>query len=302
MDLSFKDLLSINRRDDYDYYVSRERHRDIPKALIDLRYNTLNKRRYNRKDMIIQERKNIIKIERSMQQRASPASLSLRGDSVDHNTTIDDKRKTIHHFTRAEQLKHMSARDPSVGSQIQSAQGVAGMVSNRSGANNYTSTETGGGRIRNSSNLHTQMMSFHHHNSTSTAVPFPKWVDSHSSQKLRQLGMRSHQRQSSVGPRTTIHGGSSSMMGSGYGGNHKSAIFEQEMKAIRRLKNQQQREIEAMIDHQLQLKQIQDRKESIEQTQKQKEAKQLQDLYLRKMEQEKRKKAGEDKRKDIEEK
>ena len=104
--------------------------------------------------MIVQERKNIMRIERSML-RASPESLSLRADSVDHNTTTDGKRKTVLQFTRTEQLRHMSARDSSVGSQVQSTQGMAGMVSNRSGANNYTSTETGGGRIRNSGNFHT---------------------------------------------------------------------------------------------------------------------------------------------------
>lgn len=61
--LSFRDLMPINRKDIYDYYVNREKKKDIPNALIELRYNTLNKRRYTKKEMIIQERKNIIRIE-----------------------------------------------------------------------------------------------------------------------------------------------------------------------------------------------------------------------------------------------
>lgn len=46
------------------------------------------------------------------------------------------------------------------------------------------------------------------------------------------------------------------MMNTSYGGTHKSAIFEQEMKAIRRIKDQQQRELEDLIDHQEKVQQI----------------------------------------------
>ena len=70
--LTCQDLMPTSRRQVYEYYVDREKQRDIPKALIDLRYDTLNKRRHNKKQMIVQERRNIIRIEKRMQQRASP--------------------------------------------------------------------------------------------------------------------------------------------------------------------------------------------------------------------------------------
>lgn len=65
--LQFKDLKPISRKDIYNYYVKREKSRDIAQALIDLRYDTLNQRRFNRRDMIVEERNNIIRMEKSMQ-------------------------------------------------------------------------------------------------------------------------------------------------------------------------------------------------------------------------------------------
>ena len=73
--LACSDLMPVDRAAVYNYYVRRDKQRDIPKALLELRYETLNKRRYDRKAMIVQERKNIIRIENSM--RASPSSLSV---------------------------------------------------------------------------------------------------------------------------------------------------------------------------------------------------------------------------------
>lgn len=56
----------VSRKDIHDYYVAREKSHDIPKALVDLRYDTLNKRRFAKRDLIVAERRKIIRIEYSL--------------------------------------------------------------------------------------------------------------------------------------------------------------------------------------------------------------------------------------------
>ena len=67
-------------------------------------------------------------------------------------------------------------------------------------------------------------------------------------------------------------GASSSMTGSVFGAQNKSAMLEQEMKAIRRMKEQQQREIEAMLDYEVKRQQIRDKNDAILRVQQKKEA------------------------------
>lgn len=52
------------------------------------------------------------------------------------------------------------------------------------------------------------------------------------------------------------------MTGSAFGAPNKSAMLEQEMRAIRRMKEQQQREIEAMLDYEVKMQQIRDKNEA----------------------------------------
>ena len=61
-----QDLQMVSRKDIHAYYVAREKSHDIPKALVDLRYDTLNKRRFAKRDLIIAERRRIIRIEYSL--------------------------------------------------------------------------------------------------------------------------------------------------------------------------------------------------------------------------------------------
>ena len=89
----------------------------------------------------------------------------------------------------------------------------------------------------------------------------------------------------------------SSMMGS-TGGPNKSTMLEQEMKAIRRMKQKQQREIEAIVDYEVKMQQIREKNEANIRAQKEREARHLQELYLRRQEQEQKKQAGEEKRKE----
>lgn len=49
-------------------------------------------------------------------------------------------------------------------------------------------------------------------------------------------------------------------------------MLEQEMKAIRRMKEQQQREIEAMLDYEVKMQQIRDKNDATLRAQQQKEA------------------------------
>ena len=51
--LTVADLMPIRRKDVYDYYLNRDKQRAVPKALIALRCDTLNKRRYTKKEMIV---------------------------------------------------------------------------------------------------------------------------------------------------------------------------------------------------------------------------------------------------------
>ena len=147
--IQINDLLPISRRDIYNYFVKREKSREIPQALIDLRYNTLNERRFNRKEMIIEERNNIIRIEKSMQQRTSPYSQSLRGDSLDHRS-MEDTRKTIKSFQKSSKIRQQSARHTNLSSQVQTARNAFAMNTTRTEQDNCAaSTETGRTRFQN---------------------------------------------------------------------------------------------------------------------------------------------------------
>lgn len=207
--LTCKDLKPTTRREIFDYYVKREKSRDIPQALVDLRFNTINKRRFNRKEMIAEERQNIIRIEQSIQQRTSPYSVSLRGDSLDRRS-MEEHRKTIHNFQKSMNLRQKSARHANISSQVHTARNVFAMNTARDDQNNCaTSTETGRTRFRNHGNTHrTHIPADFDHGaaavkSTSTTHPFPKWVNSsynhlHNTSQIRNAGgvtsFRSHHR------------------------------------------------------------------------------------------------------------
>lgn len=51
------------------------------------------------------------------------------------------------------------------------------------------------------------------------------------------------------------------MLGSAFGAQNKSTMLEQEMKAIRRMKEKQQREIEALLDYEVKMQQIREKNE-----------------------------------------
>ena len=64
--LEAKELESVSMADVQDYYKARDRSANVNQDLCDLRYNTLNKRRHDRYNLIRNERNKIIEQENMM--------------------------------------------------------------------------------------------------------------------------------------------------------------------------------------------------------------------------------------------
>jgi hypothetical protein len=58
--LDASELEPVPYADVRDYYVKRERTANVNQQLVDLRWNTLNKRRFDKRDLIQLERNKII--------------------------------------------------------------------------------------------------------------------------------------------------------------------------------------------------------------------------------------------------
>ena len=54
--LEAEELESVNYESIREYYMKRDRQSNVSNELVDLRFNTLNKRRFDKRDLIAQER------------------------------------------------------------------------------------------------------------------------------------------------------------------------------------------------------------------------------------------------------
>ena len=64
--LKAEELEPISYESVRHYFIQRERKQAIPKQLVDLRFETLNKRRHQKRQMIIEEREKIIRQEQDL--------------------------------------------------------------------------------------------------------------------------------------------------------------------------------------------------------------------------------------------
>ena len=67
---------------------------------------------------------------------------------------------------------------------------------------------------------------------------------------------------------------------------NKSSMLEQEMKAIRKIKEKQRKEVEQLIDYQINLNQIKERNEKMQQLQAEKEARHAAEVAEKRRQQE----------------
>ncbi len=67
--LTTEELEPIPYESVIQYFMKRERKKNIPKELVDLRWNMINKRRHAKKEMIIREREKIIFQEEDLRER-----------------------------------------------------------------------------------------------------------------------------------------------------------------------------------------------------------------------------------------
>ena len=114
---------------------------------------------------------------------------------------------------------------------------------------------------------------------TGTTSAFPKFVQSSNM-------MRSSSNHKNASKYT---GAGSSRMGGGVtssitGGQNKSSMLEQEMRAIRKIKEKQRKEIEQMIDYELKMNQIKAKNEANMKLQQEKEARHEAELERRRKE------------------
>jgi len=67
--LSMEELEPVPYESIIQYFIKRERKKSIPKELVDLRWDMINKRRHAKREMIIREREKIIFQEEDMRER-----------------------------------------------------------------------------------------------------------------------------------------------------------------------------------------------------------------------------------------
>lgn len=90
---------------------------------------------------------------------------------------------------------------------------------------------------------------------------YPKFVGSNSSVMRSTMPTFSGTGAKSVMGQTQMSG-APSVMASATGGANKSSMLEQEMKAIRKIKEKQRKEIEQMIDLEMKMAEIKERNEA----------------------------------------